>query len=259
MSKCKSKKVVVFDLDETIGHFYQLSIFIKGLELYIGKKLTELQQHKLLEIYMEYFRTDIFKIFQYLKQKKSSCLKVIIYTNNMGPKSWTLMIKRFIEKQVGGPLFDRVIAGWKVNNKIQEKTRTTYQKTYQDLLRSAKLGKNSQILFFDDQNHEHMKNSHINYIQVNEYFNRIPTKILITRFLNSPLGKKLDVNNAEFKEFITMYLQANRYDMPKKHRSIAQEKRYTNKLLNEIKRFLKGKMTIKKYKKRRNSLSRKIS
>ena len=32
-------------------------------------------------------------------KKRNKCVKVIIYTNNMGPRSWTLVIKRYLERK----------------------------------------------------------------------------------------------------------------------------------------------------------------
>ena len=39
----------------------------------------------------------------------------------MGPKSWVYDIKNYIESKLNSKLFDRIIAAWKVDNKIYEK------------------------------------------------------------------------------------------------------------------------------------------
>ena len=88
----KSKKYVVFDLDETIGHFYKISTLYNTIWEYSGKQIN---LHRLLELYPEVFRPGMFKLFEYLKQEKirNKQIKVVIFTNNMGPKSWTNAIK----------------------------------------------------------------------------------------------------------------------------------------------------------------------
>ena len=80
----------VFDLDKTIGYFTQIAIFLEGIEDYLGRKLKLKEFFKLLDIYPEIFRPDIFTIFKYLKtlKKKNKFVNVLIYTNNIGPKSW---------------------------------------------------------------------------------------------------------------------------------------------------------------------------
>ena len=47
------------------------------------------------------------QLFKYLNlKKKNKWLKVMIYTNNNGPKSWTYDIKHYIEK-INYKLFDK--------------------------------------------------------------------------------------------------------------------------------------------------------
>ena len=44
----------------------------------------------------------------------------MIYTNNIGPKSWVHNIRKYIEHKLEYKLFDRTIAAWKVGNKVYE-------------------------------------------------------------------------------------------------------------------------------------------
>ena len=110
-------KVVVFDFDETLGHFGQLGDFVTTLEEGFGKSIKNEVLYKLLDIYPFTLRTDIFRILNLLKRKKQrgDINKVIIYTNNMGPRSWVLSIKRYLELKLNYKLFDRVISAYKVN------------------------------------------------------------------------------------------------------------------------------------------------
>ena len=61
----KSKNVVVFDMDETLGHFSQLGIIVDGMEKVIKKKLNQNEFNNLLDMFDLYLRTDILKILNY--------------------------------------------------------------------------------------------------------------------------------------------------------------------------------------------------
>ena len=120
-------KVVVFDFDETLGHFGQLGDFVTTLEEGFGRPIKREVLYKLLDIYPFTLRTDLFRILNLLKRRKQrrDINKVIIYTNNMGPRSWVLSIKRYLELKLNYKLFDRVISAYKVNGVQIEKKRTT--------------------------------------------------------------------------------------------------------------------------------------
>ena len=92
------KYAVVFDLDETIGNFVQLGIFWDGLKHYFNKEVDIKLFFLLLDTFNNYLRPNIITIFKYLKRKKklNKNIKVLIYTNNQGPREWTEMIKKYI-------------------------------------------------------------------------------------------------------------------------------------------------------------------
>ena len=51
----KNRKVVVFDLDDTIGHFEEVSIFLNGLQLIIGKShIPDKYLFKLLDLWPKF-------------------------------------------------------------------------------------------------------------------------------------------------------------------------------------------------------------
>jgi hypothetical protein len=168
----KSKLAVVFDLDKTIGYFTQIAVVLDAMEEILGRELILKEFFKFLDLYDYTFRPEMFKIMKYLKgkKKKNDNLKVLIYTNNMGPKSWVYKIKKYIEYKLKYKLFDRVIAAWKVGNEIYEPKRTTHNKTYNDLLRCSRLGENYKILFLDDMDHRDLRLSkQVTYLKVDEY------------------------------------------------------------------------------------------
>ena len=116
-------KVVVFDLDETLGQFIELGMFCDAIEHYNKRKLDFDEFYQIVEIFPEFIRPNILKILLYLKSKKQrgQCNKILIYTNNQGPKEWAENIKKYFEKKLDYKLFDQVIAAYKVNGKIIEK------------------------------------------------------------------------------------------------------------------------------------------
>ena len=69
----------------------------------------------------------------------------------MGPRSWTILIKKYIERKIKAKLFDKIITGHRPNEKGN--CRTTHSKTHKDLMNCVKLPENTDIVFFDDQYH----------------------------------------------------------------------------------------------------------
>jgi len=87
-------KIVVFDLDETLGYFTEFGIFWDSLLTYLknenGPVLEQEDFNNILDLYPEFLRPNIINILTYLKEKKESncCHKMMIYTNNNGPREW---------------------------------------------------------------------------------------------------------------------------------------------------------------------------
>ena len=135
-------KIVVFDLDETLGYFTEMGIFWDCLKKYLshGNNTTPLTQtdfNEVLDLFPEFLRPNIINILIYLKKKKESncCHKMMIYTNNNGPREWAHYIMSYFESKIKYKLVDQVIAAFKINGKQVEICRTTYNKTHKDLIR----------------------------------------------------------------------------------------------------------------------------
>ena len=93
-------KIVVFDLDETLGYFTEFGIFCDCLNAYFKKNnYSDLHFNDLLDLYPNFLRPKILNILQYLKNKKkeNKCYKVMIYTNNQGDKNWVNNIKKYFD------------------------------------------------------------------------------------------------------------------------------------------------------------------
>lgn len=177
-------KIVVFDLDETLGYFSEFGMFCTAIENFNGKKLTQSEFNDTLDLYPEFIRPDIIKILTFLKEKKQSkqCNHIMIYTNNQGPKEWAIFIKSYFEYKMGCVIFDKIIAAFKVNGKQIEFCRTTHNKTHQDFIKCTKVPENSQICFLDDVYHPEMKNNNVYYINIKPYVHDLPYKTLIDRY-----------------------------------------------------------------------------
>ena len=202
----KKPKVVVFDVDETLGHFGQFGLFFDTLsEFYNNPNILYTNFNELIDLYPEVFRPNIVRILDYIHKKKQSgaCSKVMIYTNNQGPAKWIPHIRGYLEKKLEDygtltisltqnhkPFFDRIIGGFKIANIMvnsDQPERTTADKTINDFLRCSRLSPNVEICFLDDLNHPKLVNEKVYYIKLQSYHSYIPFEQFITRFLNSKL------------------------------------------------------------------------
>lgn len=211
MSSQLSNKVVVFDLDETIGYFLELGVFWEALLLYTNPAniLTQEVFNKVLDLYPEFMRPNLFTILKYLKRQKTSglCRSVMIYTNNTGPPEWVHFIKNYIHDKMEYNLFDQVIGAFKVNGKIIEICRTTTEKNKDDFIRCTKLPENIEICFVDNEYHESMHQHDIYYINVNTYINALQPNVMVDRFISNSVSRPLVQNKADFNKFATTYMK----------------------------------------------------
>jgi len=220
----KNINIIVFDLDETLGHFVQLGIFCDILEKYYNKKLTINEFNEIMNIFPEFIRPNILKILLYLKKKKqkNDCKKIIIYTNNQGPKEWAEKIVQFFDQKLNYKLFDQIIGAYKVNNIIIEPSRTSHNKTVNDLLESANIPKNANICFIDDLYHPLMDNDKIYYINVDPYIYTIPFDVMAERYYKEILKKIDEINEIDKSVFIKFIVKNSKeYDFDVKKKSIS--------------------------------------
>lgn len=194
-------KYAVFDVDETLGYFAQFGAFIDALNNYYSdfSRVVFDNFNELLDLYPEFIRPNMIEILKYVSEKRreGACKGIIIYTNNQGPRIWVANISKYFEYKVGTPVFDQIIAAFKVNGKIVQEGRTTQNKTYDDLVRVANIPKTSQICFVDDLDHPGMRHPNVLYINVKPYVETLPTSTLIKRYLDSNLGKNILPENRE--------------------------------------------------------------
>ena len=199
-------KIVVFDLDETLGYFTQFGIFwdslVKCWKHHNRHPLTEQCFRKILDLYPEFLRPNIINILSYLKDKKKSrcCHKIMIYTNNNGPYEWVEKIINYFEDKINFKLINQIITAFKINGKRIEMCRTTHQKTHNDLIRCTKIPQNTEICFLDDTPHPKMMNDRVYYIIVKPYYCDLMFDEMLERFKHSDVRKSI-IKDDEIEDF----------------------------------------------------------
>jgi len=211
-------KIVVFDLDETLGYFTEFGIFWDSLAYYLKSKnqksLTQEDFNDILDLYPEFLRPNIINILTYLKKQKESkcCHKMMIYTNNNGPREWAHNIIKYFEKKINFKLIDQLISAFKVNGKNVEICRTTHKKTHNDFIRCTKIPVNAEICFLDDTFYPEMANDNIYYINVKPYYYDLHFDYVVKKFKESEIGKKIIDNDDTFEEKIFEQLKLYKYE-----------------------------------------------
>ena len=197
-----TNKIVVFDLDETLGYFMELGMFWDALNEYIIKQQINLPINqplfnKVLDLFPEFLRPNILDILNYIKQKKltNHCNKLMIYTNNQGSTEWVNYITTYFDEQINYHIFDQIISAFKIRGKRVELCRTTHMKTHSDLIKCTKIPKNTQICFLDDLFHPNMTNENVYYINLKPYTHDLDFNEMITRLLNSDI---LDIEDPTY-------------------------------------------------------------
>lgn len=199
-SKKKLLKTFVFDFDETLGSFGHLFYLWSSLED------TPILLKDLMNIYPEFLRYGILVIleFLYFKKLQGKCHKIFVYTNNRCSIKWVNMIIEYITQKIpiikeDVPLFDKIIYAFKINNKIVELNRTTYKKTYTDLINCTVIPKNTEICFIDDNYHAEMIHKKIYYIQPRAYYHGLTRdEILCRLFEHFDLNKEKNEITSQF-------------------------------------------------------------
>ena len=255
------KKVVVFDLDETLGYFTEIGIFWDSLNKYILINKINQEEHffEIMDLFRIYLRPHIINILRFIKRMKikGSCFKVMIYTNNQGPESWTQMISRYFEKKIKYKLFDQLILAFKVNGKRVEIGRTTHGKNIIDLFRCADIIKDCEICFLDDKFHPDMEDECVYYIKMKPYHYNINYCEIVDTYYKTfcDLMNLGDYDN--FKSFIINYM--NSFG-DKQHKKSEEEQEIdeiiSKEIMNCLKKFFKEE---KKRRTRRRVLKKNIT
>jgi hypothetical protein len=259
-----SNKVIVFDMDETLGYFVELGMFWDVLrnfyirhnmcydeeEKMITMKDIKSADHfcKVLDLFPEFIRPNIFKIITYILSKKNrnstsrtiNCDKLLIYTNNQGPKSWANLISSYFNHRLQTNVFDTVIGAYKIKDKHIELERTTHDKTVDDLRRCAKLYEKTDICFIDDQFHPYMKHENVYYINVKPYVYHLKYETMAERYFNA-FKSYICLDKDNFIHYITSCMRQYNFTLYNKPVSDYKIDKYIGKrMLFHVKQFFKS-------------------
>ena len=191
----QNEKVLVFDLDETLGSFSELQwIWTTIMEHYSENptqtKITPLYVLQiLLEIYPEFLRPGIIHILDYVarRKKQGDCMGIFLYTNNQGSSLWLDTIVEYFNEELTKKnnlpaFFDQVIQSFKIGTQKVEPNRTTQVKTYNDLIRCTLLPNETEICFVDNSYYQYMKHPKVFYIQPRSYHHMMSKEDIQERF-----------------------------------------------------------------------------
>ena len=158
-------KLVVFDLDETLGHFSQLGLLMQAVKATAHRTMSIAEA---IDIFPEVLRPGIPKMLVDLRDRKKNgeLIEVIIYTNNCGHPSWANSIAEALNAKLGYRLFVQVIPGYVGRGSC----RTTMDKTVHDLHRCIPLPPLVDVCFVDDAHHPGMINDSVYYIRLPPYY-----------------------------------------------------------------------------------------
>ena len=247
-------KIVVLDVDETIGYFVELGIFCDALTKTVWNNDPSAQYANfahLMNAFPEFLRPNILDLLRFLKTKKESneCCGVMVYTNNSGPREWVEHIIRYMESKLGGHVFDKIVAAFKINGKIIEMGRTTHDKTYDDFMRCTKLPSNVEVCFLDDQMHSQMEHDQVYYINVKPYVHQLSVHTLVDRFMKSS-ALRATVNSAEqlgprILQFMQRFQDAH---VPKDPMEQEIDRIISKKIMEHLNEFFNGAVKPDSYK-----------
>ena len=255
MSEAPKKKIVVIDVDETLGYFVELGIFCDALTQTAWNNNDAAQYahfNHLMDAFPEFLRPNILDILRFLKQRKDAgeCCGVMVYTNNNGPRAWVEHIIQYMETKLGAPLFDQIVAAFKVDGKIIEVGRTTHSKTYDDFMRCTKLPSNVEVCFLDDQMHSHMERGKVYYIQVKPYTHQLSVQTLLDRFAQSDaLRRSTAAAGPELRAKVAHFMQRfTAAHVPKDPMEQEIDRIISKKIMEHLIEFFKGSKGAKKIK-----------
>lgn len=244
-------KYVIFDLDQTLGHFTELSI-VWGCLQTVNAAKTHQDFHRLCEIFEnDYFRPGIFRVMRFLaEKKKTNPIKVVLYTNNIGSMDWLKMIISYLEKRVGSKdIFDVIVPGYNPY-KGPYQMRSSFDKTYPEIRRCAKIPADAKLIFFDDVEHPGMIHKNITYIKVKPYI-RSNTAEEILKRIHKKAPNKFHMNKEMYVTF-RRCLEAFQKKIEYSHRH-GTTRIMNNDIIQHLVFFLNGKNKKSRRNKKRSS------
>jgi hypothetical protein len=244
------KKIIVFDMDETLGYFADLYIIWKG----IHQVCPDCKHfYELLDLYPEFLRYGMLTILEYLYdcKLKRLCHKMFIYTNNQCSGKWVNLISDYLEQKIKQTrskpskkkLFDRIIGAFKINNKTMEECRSSHQKKIDDFLNCSMIADIADICFIDDVEYPLMKSSKVYYICPRAYIHHLKTFEIIKRVLSAkwlPLYNKM-LSSEEY--WVNWFIIHRRRIDRKGNADIYMDLQISQKIMFHLREFLNFKIS----------------
>ena len=278
-------KIVVFDLDETLGSFVEPGIFWESLERYYGHNLLPDHFYEFMDLFPEFIRPNILSILEYVQTKKEQhkCDKIMIYTNNQGPRSWVTMLSEYLGRKMAETstsinrsttststnstrtnststnststnsstasprLFDNIIAAFKIRGKTIELGRTSHEKSVDDLVRCTRVPSNTEICFIDDQFHSLMEHENVYYINVKPFWYSLPFSVMSERYYDLKAADLVGAGSkADFVKKMNEYTSMYKFSVMEK--SDAEKKVdeiVGEKIMSHLEEFFAEKPVVK--------------
>tara|TARA_Y100000768_G_scaffold388373_1_gene383890 strand:+ start:1971 stop:2759 length:789 start_codon:yes stop_codon:yes gene_type:complete len=262
MSTNDHNNIVVFDMDETLGYFYELSIFWSVINRYYDKYISDKHFVEILDLYPEFIRPNIIRILKIIIKYKSQnkCSKIMMYTNNQGERKWIQLICKYFDTKIKTKIFDQIIAAFKANGEKIEICRTTHDKSVSDLIKCSNIPENTRICFIDDQYHSLMKTDNVYYINVKPYEYSLDFQEMALRYYNKFTSNI--TSKKEFVNFVIKNMTKSGYIHVVKNKTENNiDKIVSKKLLTYIKEFFnesENKNTKKHRRKQKNKTKKNI-
>jgi hypothetical protein len=188
------QRVVVFDLDETLGHFHLIRLVWESIHEFINYNnipymMNQADFNDLFDIFPEMLRPEIISILQFLKKEKDrgACSGIMVYTNNKYPKEWVYLIIHYIEYKVGHKLFDNIVLAFKLDGRVQQMGRTSNDKKLADFVACCKLPQSVEICYFDNSEYSGMVSENVYYLKVRAYYHPFTERSIIQRTTTRPV------------------------------------------------------------------------
>jgi len=233
-------KAIVFDLDETIGHFSNLRQLNNAFEELLERPLKQLEFNELLNLYPEFLRPGIVTILEFLEYKKEQggLHKAYLYTNNQCGKEWVDKISTYIDTKIKShsKLFDDTIYAFKIKNKVIDFRRTTNNKTHEDFIKCTMLkDTTTELCFIDDNKYLRMCNDNVYYIRPRPYVHSMTKEEIIIRLMENTPVSVAPVNRELLFRTLNKYCSGIENGDPQK---LANDIDITKKMMYHVREYL---------------------
>ena len=206
------QRVVVFDLDETLGHFHLIRLVWESIHEFIEYNnipymMSQDDFNDLFDVFPKMLRPEVLSILHFLKgeKDKGTCSGIMVYTNNKYPKEWVYLIIRYIEYKIGHKIFDNIVLAFKKNGRIQQMGRTTNDKKIEDFVACCKLPQSVEICYFDNSEYSGMVSENVYYLKVRAYYHPFTEGFIVQRVTSHPVWTR--VLCAAHERHIQMFTQ----------------------------------------------------